>query len=45
MAVTVAPDMRGFVESAGLTEIPWGRHWEALLRDGDFIRMMQSGRS
>ena len=42
MAVTVPPDMRGFVESAGLTEIPCGRHWEALLRDEDFIRMMQN---
>ena len=42
MAVTIPPDMRGFVESAGLTEIPYGRHWEALLRDGDFVRMMQN---
>jgi vancomycin aglycone glucosyltransferase len=42
MAVTIPPDMRGFVESAGLTEIPYGRHWEALLRDEDFIRMMQN---
>ena len=42
MAVTVPPDMRGFVESAGLTEVPYGRHWEALLRDEDFIRMMQN---
>ena len=42
MAVTVPPDMRGFVESAGLTEVPYGRHWEKLLRDGDFVRMMQN---
>jgi len=42
MAVTVPPDMGGFVESAGLTEVPYGRHWEALLRDEDFVRMMQN---
>jgi vancomycin aglycone glucosyltransferase len=42
MAVTVPPDMRGFVESAGLTEVLYGRHWEALLRDEDFVRMMQN---
>jgi UDP:flavonoid glycosyltransferase YjiC (YdhE family) len=42
MAVTVPSDMRGFVESAGLTEVPYGRHWEKLLRDGDFVRMMQN---
>jgi UDP:flavonoid glycosyltransferase YjiC (YdhE family) len=42
MAVTVPPDMLGFVESAGLTEIPYGRDWQALLRDEDFVRMMQN---
>jgi UDP:flavonoid glycosyltransferase YjiC (YdhE family) len=42
MAVTVPPDMLGFVESAGLTAVPYGRDWQALLRDQDFVRMMQN---
>jgi vancomycin aglycone glucosyltransferase len=42
MAVTVPPDMLGFVESAGLTAVPYGRDWQALLRDEDFVRMIQN---
>ena len=42
MAVTVPPDMLGFVEAAGLTAIPYGRDWQALLRDDNFVRMMQN---
>src|SRR6478672_4879702 len=42
MAVTVPPDMLGFVESTGLTAIPYGRDWDALLADEDFVRMMQN---
>jgi vancomycin aglycone glucosyltransferase len=42
MAVTVPPDMLGLVESAGLTAVPYGRDWQALLRDEDFVRMMQN---
>ena len=40
MAVTVPPDMLGLVESAGLTAVPYGRDWQALLRDEDFVRMI-----
>jgi vancomycin aglycone glucosyltransferase len=42
MAVTVPPGMLGFVESTGLTAIPYGRDWDALLADEDFVRMMQN---
>lgn len=42
MAVSVPPDMRGFVESAGLNAVPYGRDWQELLRDEDFIRMIQN---
>jgi UDP:flavonoid glycosyltransferase YjiC (YdhE family) len=42
MAVSVPPDMLGFVESAGLTAVPYGRDWQALLHDEDFVRMMQN---
>jgi vancomycin aglycone glucosyltransferase len=42
LAVTVPPDMLAFVESAGLTAVPYGRDWQALLRDEDFVRMIQN---
>jgi vancomycin aglycone glucosyltransferase len=42
MAVTVPSDMLGLVEAAGLTAIPYGRDWQALLRDDNFVRMMQN---
>jgi vancomycin aglycone glucosyltransferase len=42
MAVTVPPDMLGLVESAGLTAVRYGRDWQALLHDEDFVRMMQN---
>jgi vancomycin aglycone glucosyltransferase len=42
MAVTVPPDMLAFVESTGLTSIPYGPDWHALLQDEDFVRMMQN---
>ena len=34
--------MLGLVKSAGLTAIPYGRDWQALLHDEDFVRMMQN---
>jgi UDP:flavonoid glycosyltransferase YjiC (YdhE family) len=42
MAVTVPPDMLAVVESAGLTAVPYGREWQDLLGDQDFIRMMEN---
>lgn len=42
MAVSVPPDMQEFVESAGLTAVPYGRDWQALLGDEDFVRMIQN---
>ena len=33
MAVTVPPDMLAFVESTGLSAVPYGRDWQALLRE------------
>jgi vancomycin aglycone glucosyltransferase len=42
MAVTVPPDMLAVVESAGLTAVPYGRDWQALLADEDFVRMLQN---
>jgi UDP:flavonoid glycosyltransferase YjiC (YdhE family) len=41
MAVTVPPEMLGVVESAGLATVPYGRDWRELLRDEDFVRMIQ----
>ena len=41
MAVTVPPEMRAFVESAGLVSVPYGRDWQELLGDEDFTRMLQ----
>ena len=31
-----------FIESAGLTAVPYGRDWQAQLRDEDFVRMIQN---
>ena len=42
LAVTVPPDMLAFVESAELTAVPYGRDWQAQLRDEDFVRMIQN---
>jgi UDP:flavonoid glycosyltransferase YjiC (YdhE family) len=42
MALTVPPDMRAFVESAGLTAVPYGREYQELLGDRDFVRMLQN---
>jgi UDP:flavonoid glycosyltransferase YjiC (YdhE family) len=42
MAVSVPPDMHEFVESAGLTAVPYGRDWQALLGDEGFVRMIQN---
>jgi UDP:flavonoid glycosyltransferase YjiC (YdhE family) len=42
LAVTVPPDMLAFIESAGLTAVPYGRDWQAQLRDEDFVRMIQN---
>jgi UDP:flavonoid glycosyltransferase YjiC (YdhE family) len=42
MAVTVPPDMLAFVESAGLTVVPYGRDYQELLGDKDFVPMLQN---
>jgi vancomycin aglycone glucosyltransferase len=42
LAVTVPPDMFAPVESAGLTAVPYGRDWQVLLGDEDFVRMLQN---
>ena len=42
MAVTVPPELLAIVESAGLTAVPYGRDWQAQLRDEDFVRMIQN---
>jgi UDP:flavonoid glycosyltransferase YjiC (YdhE family) len=42
LAVTVPPDMLAFIESAGLTAVPYGPDWQAQLRDEDFVRMIQN---
>jgi vancomycin aglycone glucosyltransferase len=42
MAVTVPPDTLAFVKSAGLAAVPYGRDWQAMLSDGDFVRMLQN---
>jgi hypothetical protein len=34
--------MLAVVESAGLTAVPYGREWQDLLGDQDFIRMMEN---
>ncbi len=42
MAVTVPPDMGAVVESAGLTAVRYGRDYQELLGDKDFVRMIQN---
>jgi UDP:flavonoid glycosyltransferase YjiC (YdhE family) len=42
MAVTVPPEMLALVESAGLTAVPYGRDYQELLGDKDFVRMLQN---
>ena len=42
MAVTVPPACCASSSPAGLTAVPYGRDWQALLRDEDFVRMMQN---
>jgi len=42
MAVTVAPDMLAAVKSAGLTPVPYGRDYQELLGDKDFVHMIQN---
>lgn len=42
LALTVPPDMVAVVESAGLTAVPYGRDWQAQLRDEHFVRMIQN---
>jgi vancomycin aglycone glucosyltransferase len=41
-AVTVPSDMLGYVASAGLVTVPYGRDYQELLRDDDFTRMLQN---
>jgi len=42
MATTVPPEMRAYVESAGLVSVPYGRDLQELLSDEDFTRMLQN---
>ena len=42
MAVTVPPDMVALADSAGLTSVPYGRDYQELLGDKDFVRMLQN---
>src|SRR5271154_840889 len=42
MATTVPPEMRAYVESAGLVSVLYGRDWQDLLGDEDFTRMLQN---
>jgi vancomycin aglycone glucosyltransferase len=42
LAVTVPPDMLAFLESAGLTAVPYGPDWQAQMRDEGFVRMIQN---
>jgi UDP:flavonoid glycosyltransferase YjiC (YdhE family) len=42
LAVTVPPDMLAFIESVGLTAVPYGPDWQAQLRDENFVRMIQN---
>ncbi len=42
LAVTVPPDMLAFIESAGLTAVPYGPDWQAQMRDDSFVRMIQN---
>jgi vancomycin aglycone glucosyltransferase len=42
MAVTVPPELSAFTTSLGLTGVPYGRTWQTLLADGDFLQMMEN---
>jgi vancomycin aglycone glucosyltransferase len=42
LAVTAPPDMLAFIESAGLTAVPYGPDWQAQMRDDGFVRMIQN---
>jgi vancomycin aglycone glucosyltransferase len=42
LAVTAPPDMLAFIESAGLTAVPYGPDWQAQMRDDSFVRMIQN---
>jgi vancomycin aglycone glucosyltransferase len=42
LALTAPPDMFAVIESAGLTAVPYGRDWQAQLRDESFVRMIQN---
>jgi vancomycin aglycone glucosyltransferase len=42
LALTVPPEMRAYVESEGLVTAPYGRDWQGLLSDEDFVRMLQN---
>jgi vancomycin aglycone glucosyltransferase len=40
--MAVPPHMVGFIESAGLTAVPYGREWQAHLHNEDLARMAQN---
>jgi vancomycin aglycone glucosyltransferase len=42
LAVTAPPDMLGFIESTGLTVVPYGPDWQSQIRDEAFVRMIQN---
>jgi vancomycin aglycone glucosyltransferase len=42
VAVTVPPELRALIESAGLTTVPYGPDWQAQMRDEGFVRMIQN---
>jgi vancomycin aglycone glucosyltransferase len=42
LAMTVQADMLAFLDSAGLTAVPYGPDWQAQLRDEDFVGMLQN---
>ncbi len=42
MAVTIPPDMLACVDSAGLSAVPYGRDWRELVKDEDFVRILQN---
>ena len=42
MALTVTSDMLAFVRSVGLSTVPYGRDWQELVGDKDFMEMLQN---
>src|ERR1700722_9412585 len=42
LAVTAPPDMLAFIESVGLTAVPYGPDWQAQMRDEGFVRMIEN---